>query len=394
MREHIAADEEFERTDVPAAEAIERFRGEDQPYKVELIEDLVRDEGVETVSLYRNGPFTDLCRGPARPLDRADRGDQAQLARGRLLARRRDPPDADPDLRDRLLQQEGPEGAPGADRAGEGARPPQARSRARAVHAPRGGARDALLAAAGDRPAEADPRAGRRAARRSAATSRSARREILDVELWHRSGHYDNYRENMYFAEPADRDRGDERRFAVKPMNCPGACLVFGSERHSYRELPLRLAEYGNVSRFEREGVLHGLLRVRAFTQDDAHVYCTPRPDRGRGGRHLRGDRRALRQVRLHRRPARALDPAGEVDRRGRGVGAGRGGARLGARLAAAASTSSTPATAPSTAPRSTSTSPTPSAAPGSSAPARSTSSCPSASTSATRAPTTPTTAR
>ena len=58
-------------------------------------------------------------------------------------------------------------------------------------------------------------------------------------------------------------------------MNCPGACLVFASERHSYRELPLRLAEFGDVSRYEREGVLHGLLRVRAFTQDDAHVYCT-----------------------------------------------------------------------------------------------------------------------
>src|SRR5687767_4237070 len=58
-------------------------------------------------------------------------------------------------------------------------------------------------------------------------------------------------------------------------MNCPGACLVFGSRRHSYRELPLRLAEFGQVSRYEREGVLHGLMRVRAFTQDDAHVYCT-----------------------------------------------------------------------------------------------------------------------
>ena len=58
-------------------------------------------------------------------------------------------------------------------------------------------------------------------------------------------------------------------------MNCPGACLVFASERHSYRELPLRLAEFGLVSRFEREGVLHGLLRVRAFTQDDGHVFCT-----------------------------------------------------------------------------------------------------------------------
>ena len=73
----------------------------------------------------------------------------------------------------------------------------------------------------------------------------------------------------MYFMEDG------ERRFALRPMNCPGACLVYASDRHSYRELPLRLAEFGRVSRNEREGVLHGLLRVRAFTQDDAHVYCT-----------------------------------------------------------------------------------------------------------------------
>jgi len=78
----------------------------------------------------------------------------------------------------------------------------------------------------------------------------------------------------MFFAEPSERE-GDERRFALKPMNCPGACLVYAAGRHSYRELPLRLAEFGDVSRYEREGVLHGLLRVRAFTQDDAHVYCT-----------------------------------------------------------------------------------------------------------------------
>ena len=106
--------------------------------------------------------------------------------------------------------------------------------------------------------------------------------QVLDEELWHRSGHWDNYRENMYFAEPSQRE-GDQRRFALKPMNCPGACLVYGSERHSYRDLPLRLAEFGHVSRYEREGVLHGLLRVRAFTQDDAHVYCTLGPDRRRG---------------------------------------------------------------------------------------------------------------
>ena len=76
---------------------------------------------------------------------------------------------------------------------------------------------------------------------------------------------------DMYFTESTS-----ERRYALRPMNCPGACLVFDSDRHSYRELPLRLAEFGRVSRNEREGVLHGLLRVRAFTQDDAHVYCTP----------------------------------------------------------------------------------------------------------------------
>ncbi len=80
----------------------------------------------------------------------------------------------------------------------------------------------------------------------------------------------------MFFAEPSERERDENaKRFAVRPMNCPGACLVFDSGRHSYRELPLRLAEFGKVSRYEREGVLHGLLRVRAFTQDDAHVYCT-----------------------------------------------------------------------------------------------------------------------
>ena len=97
---------------------------------------------------------------------------------------------------------------------------------------------------------------------------------MLDEELWHRSGHWDNYRENMYFVEPAERE-SEQRRFALKPMNCPGACLVFASQRRSYRDLPMRLAEFGDVSRYEREGVLHGLLRVQAFTQDDGHVFCT-----------------------------------------------------------------------------------------------------------------------
>jgi threonyl-tRNA synthetase len=93
---------------------------------------------------------------------------------------------------------------------------------------------------------------------------------ILNEELWHRSGHWDNYKQNMYFTKIDDID------YAVKPMNCPGGCLLFKTTRHSYRELPLRVAEFGMVHRHEASGVLHGLFRVRQFTQDDAHVYCMP----------------------------------------------------------------------------------------------------------------------
>ena len=91
----------------------------------------------------------------------------------------------------------------------------------------------------------------------------------MSQELWKISGHYENYRENMYFTEI------DERSFAVKPMNCPGHCLMYKNERHSYRELPLRLSEFGRVHRHERSGVTAGLFRVRSFVQDDAHVFCT-----------------------------------------------------------------------------------------------------------------------
>jgi threonyl-tRNA synthetase len=93
---------------------------------------------------------------------------------------------------------------------------------------------------------------------------------MLSDHLWRESGHWDHYKDNMYFTEV------EGQNFAVKPMNCPGACLVFRSRRRSYRELPLRLAEFGHVHRHELSGVLHGLFRVRAFTQDDAHVFCTP----------------------------------------------------------------------------------------------------------------------
>ncbi|MGD9109770.1 MAG: threonine--tRNA ligase [Phycisphaerales bacterium] len=93
---------------------------------------------------------------------------------------------------------------------------------------------------------------------------------ILNEELWHKSGHWDNYKENMYFSEI------DGAGYAVKPMNCPGGCLIFKTRKHSYREFPMRVAEFGLVHRHEASGVMHGLFRVRKFTQDDAHIYCVP----------------------------------------------------------------------------------------------------------------------
>lgn len=93
---------------------------------------------------------------------------------------------------------------------------------------------------------------------------------MLSDELWQRSGHYAHYRDNMYFSTI------DDQSYAIKPMNCPGAILTYKSRQRSYRELPLKLAEFGHVHRHELSGVLHGLLRVRAFTQDDAHIFCTP----------------------------------------------------------------------------------------------------------------------
>ncbi|MEO8603614.1 MAG: threonine--tRNA ligase [bacterium] len=94
--------------------------------------------------------------------------------------------------------------------------------------------------------------------------------QVMDVELWKRSGHYDNYRENMYFTHL------EEREYAVKPMNCPSHCLIFNTRKRSYRELPIRYADFGRLHRAERSGTLHGLTRVRSFAQDDAHIFCTP----------------------------------------------------------------------------------------------------------------------
>jgi threonyl-tRNA synthetase len=268
MREHIAADEPFERTDVTVEEAERRFSGEGQDYKVELIQDLASQNGVRTVSLYRNGPFTDLCRGPHAPstgrikafklLSLAGaywRGDEQNKMLTRIYGTAFF---SKPEL-DKYLE---------------------ALEQARARDHRRLGPQLGLFQLRPESPGmpfylpngtvvvnEIQRVVRTQLEKRGYAEIKTP--NLLDVDLWERSGHLENYRENMFFT-------GDEhRQYALKPMNCPGACLVFGSERRSYRDLPLRLAEFGLCTRNEREGVLHGLLRVRAFTQDDAHVYCT-----------------------------------------------------------------------------------------------------------------------
>ncbi|MBI4312315.1 MAG: threonine--tRNA ligase, partial [Chloroflexi bacterium] len=95
--------------------------------------------------------------------------------------------------------------------------------------------------------------------------------QIFDMEIWKRSGHYDHYKENMFLVQAEE-----EREFGVKAMNCPAHAMIFGAQLHSYRELPLRFADFGRLHRYERSGVVQGLTRVRTFSQDDAHIFCTP----------------------------------------------------------------------------------------------------------------------
>jgi threonyl-tRNA synthetase len=269
MRRHIEADEPFERSELAVADAIERFRATDQPYKVELIEDLIAEQGVETVSLYRNGPFTDLCRGPHAPSTGRVaafkltslagaywRGDERRQMLTRIYGTAfHSPAELESHLEQLELAREN-------DHRKLGPALDLFEFHPEAPGMPFWLSQGTVLL----RLIEAEVRA--QLEKRGYAEIKTP--HVMDVGLWHRSGHYDHYRENMYFT------RSGEREYALRPMNCPGACLAYAARRHSYRDLPLRLAEFGQVSRAEREGVLHGLLRVRAFVQDDAHVYCTP----------------------------------------------------------------------------------------------------------------------
>ena len=205
----------------------------------------------------------------ARALDRQAQGVQADARRRRLLARRFEERDAPAHLRHRL----GDEGRPGRvpeDAGGGGeARPPAPRHAARSLPHGGGSARPGVLAP------EGLERCGSRSSSTCAtstattATTRCAARRSSTRSLWERTGHWENYRENMFTTSSENRD------YALKPMNCPGHILIYNKGVRSYRDLPLRYGEFGSCHRNEPSGALHGLMRVRGFTQDDGHIFCT-----------------------------------------------------------------------------------------------------------------------
>jgi threonyl-tRNA synthetase len=268
MREHIGADEQFERSEVPVKEAIERFKDEGQDYKVELIEDLVRDQGVETVSLYRNGPFTDLCRGPHGPGTKRIKAMKLTSVAGAYWRG---------DASKTMLTRVYGTAFPSKDELKEHLeRLEQARER---DHRKLG--RELSLFMLSDLSPGSPfwlPK-GTHIWNELTELWRTTNVErgyqevrtpiLFDQELWKQSGHWHVYRDNMYFTDVEDRPMG------LKPMNCPGHCQIYKRELRSYRDLPLRLAEQGLVHRHEPSGTLHGLLRVRYITQDDAHVFCS-----------------------------------------------------------------------------------------------------------------------
>ncbi len=268
MRAHVKADEPFTREDVSAGDALERFVREGQDYKVELIEDLVRDRGAHTVSLYTNGPFTDLCRGPHAPSTKRVKAFKLLSVAGAYWRG-----DA---TRQMLTRVYGTAFFSQADLDAHLERLEQARAR---DHRKLGRELDLFMFS------DLSPGSPfwlpngahiwNELTRLWRATNvergyTEVRTPILyDVELWKQSGHWHVYRDHMYFTDVEDRPMG------LKPMNCPAHVQIYKRESRSYRDLPIRYAEQGLVHRHEPSGTLHGLLRVRHITQDDAHVFCT-----------------------------------------------------------------------------------------------------------------------
>jgi threonyl-tRNA synthetase len=265
MQELAKANLKIVREELPRAEAIELFRRMGEDYKVEIIEGI----DAETVSLYRQGDWVDLCRGPHVPSTGAIkafkltgvagaywRGNEQNEMLQRIYGTSWNTKEA---LAEHLRLLE------------------EAKKR---DHRRLGKELD-LFSFHPIAPASPffHPKGATVYNELIAYMRRLYARYgydevitplILDVDLWRRSGHYDHYRDNMYFTEV------DERQFGVKPMNCPGHTFVYAAKKRSYRDLPLRIADFGRLHRYERSGVTSGLTRVRSFAQDDAHIFCAP----------------------------------------------------------------------------------------------------------------------
>jgi threonyl-tRNA synthetase len=277
MRAHVKAAEPFEREELPVAEARARFDAAQQDYKVELIDDLVRDgasrpggdgKGLDTVSLYTNGPFTDLCRGPHAPSTKTVGAFKLQSVAGAYW--RGD------STRTMLTRIYGTAFFSKAELEEHLERLEQARAR---DHRKLGRELDLFQFSELSPGAPLWKPAGMavwnaltelwREENRARGYEEVKTPILFDVDLFKQSGHWEKYRENMYFTEV------DDRPMSLKPMNCPAHVQIYKDARRSYRDLPIRYSEAGLVHRHEPSGVLHGLLRVRHITQDDAHIFCT-----------------------------------------------------------------------------------------------------------------------
>ena len=347
-----SAQEEFTREDIDAStQALERFRAEDQPYKVELIEDLVRDAGVETVSLYTNGPFTDLCRGPHAPDDRAgSRRSSCSRSPARTGA-------ATP-TRQMLTRIYGTAFHSAKDLDAHLERLEQARAR---DHRKLG--RELNLFMFSELSPGLAVLAARRDGRSERARASSGARENARARL-PRGQDADPLRRRAVQARPATgtctattctSPRSRTAPMGLKPMNCPAHIQLYKDARRSYRDLPIRYSEAGLVHRHEPSGTLHGLLRVRHITQDDAHIFCTEEQIPDEVDRCLDFGFALYDTFGFEPRLELSTRPD-EADRHRGDVGPRRGGAGGRARAAAASSSSSTRATARSTGRRSTCT--------------------------------------
>ncbi|HSN55269.1 MAG TPA: threonine--tRNA ligase [Candidatus Sulfomarinibacteraceae bacterium] len=270
MRRIIAEDLPFEREEVDRdrVRSVMAARGED--IKLIRLEDI--PEG-EAISLYRHGDFVDLCRGPH--LQRTGQIGAVRLLEASGAYFRGDE-------RNEMLQRL--YGTAFASKAELEAYFERIEELRRRDHRKLGRELD-LFSFHPEAPASPffHPRGAvvynallelMREKYRQYGYEEVITPQIFDVELWKRSGHYDNYRDDMFFADAFDEV--DERSSSVKPMNCPSHCLIYGDRAHSYRELPRRIADFGRLHRYERSGVVTGLTRVRSFSQDDAHIFCTP----------------------------------------------------------------------------------------------------------------------